>query len=117
MNREIKFRAKDKKDGIWYTGYYFNDTVKDYLLVGDFKIEIDINTLGELTTTKGIDGEEIWEGDIVKMNDEICVVIFDQKSSSFVGYKNAVTLYSLDRSYFSIKVIGNKYDNLELLNC
>ena len=125
--REIKFRCWDKVDGIWCNYKIYDGTV--YLM--------DINTgvwyeryedfdLMQYIGLKDMNNIEIYEGDIVEISKEksylndTAVVKFDKYSSSFVlvvqdddcGYLSYDFLYC-DRILY--KVIGNIYENKELL--
>lgn len=113
MEREIKFRAWDKRTGRMHeVGQIdFGHTVFCYV---DTDMQIDIPwdklELMQYTGLKDKDGTEIYEGDIViqltsyEKREERCVIKSD--GSWFVGSAYASTEW---------QVIGNIYENPELL--
>jgi uncharacterized phage protein (TIGR01671 family) len=131
MKREIKFRGKDKKTGEWLYGNLQVPTIEGvpYLMWDKekFQCEVETNTIGQYTGLKDINGKEIYEGDIIKgldstKNDILHVVKWDNQTASFEGYlipfdkylhKSPLSQNWLD--FFDKEVIGNIYDNPELL--
>lgn len=78
-------------------------------------IEVIPETVGEYTTLTDKNGTKIFEGDIVllKGDEEPYQVAFDE--SCFQVYGNSIC-YVMDNFYdHDIEVIGNIYDNPELL--
>ena len=125
--REIKFRGKTK-EGKWVYGYYIklnlnsgceykivSDTEKDFGII----YEVIPESVGEYIGKKDMNGNEIYECDIVKYLGTICVVNY--KSSSYTcgfllngkfeeGYES--------NPYFSstLEIIGNIHENKDILS-
>lgn len=94
--REIKFRAWDKEkkemfNDIWIDGNFIN--MPEYIVM-------------QFTGLKDKNGKEIYEGDIVKNIDRVFEVTFKDGYFSIIHNKKGL-LYC--------EVIGNKYENSELL--
>ena len=142
MTREIKFRAKainnDFFKGTWVDGYYtkvlWSGNLVDIITDGAHEIPIQIETLGQFTGLHDKNKTRIYEGDIVRMSyvaeictDDDCY----EEEGKYVGVaaitankgvclnpcvKNGLynTKYKPLSAYRS-EVIGNIYDNPELL--
>lgn len=123
MKREIKFRGKRIYNGMWMEGDLKTDLVpKGSMLpcpaisttkgtIGTFFVKTD--TIGQFTGLHDKNGNDIYEGDIIR--NEICKGIVVYKNGAFVldlGKScGCVYLFCLD----SLLVVGNIYDNPELL--
>lgn len=139
MNREIEFRGKhihilkenEKLDGTWVYGYLCSE---NYIFSEEFLGEmlVDKNTVGQYTGLKDKNGKKIFEGDIIRLDDDYrksisscdakteeelvrkdCLVGF--KDGSFMFCRNRYVIDDFD-SYLWLsnkycEVIGNIYDN------
>ena len=138
--REILFRGKGTENNKWFYGSYYvtNDTTycfkedydahpentKHYILFDEmtdwglpnrkFRAEVNSETVGQYIGLKDKNGKKIFEGDIVR-------AMMDFGPAGF--YERIVPIGWLDSvgyqwQYFditTIEVIGNIYDNPELL--
>lgn len=149
MEIQIKFRAKHIKNGAWLygdllqsnegsvyigvhgqyidDGYHFNEMYNETCYV-------DEDTIGQFTGLLDRNGKEIYEGDIIHLNDEEFelehgngVVLFLDRDSSgnpcggmwYVGNADEdsnteTSLYDLNWEG-ALEVIGNRFDNPEML--
>lgn len=144
MRREIKFRAWDKKrkkmlfnhdhedDDSWFMidflGLIWRYCNTDYYPFADTSSDVEEETYNEnlilmqYTGLKDYENKEIWEGDIILepyLNERpsICVIKFHNGaflSHSQEDASKRVSGYS-DINVKSVKVIGNIYENPELL--
>lgn len=119
MTREIKFRAKSL-GGIWEYGDLHLRSKHPHIhnMIGA-TIYIDSNTIGQFTGLHDKNGKEIYEGDIVK------TLVSRLNSTKNKKYRNFMIRYdaphfwngydTLLMSEWQMEVIGNIYDNPELL--
>lgn len=138
--RDIKFRGKQKS---WIYGglSIFNNeaTIFDENCIANSAYEVDINSVGQYTGFNDFDGKEIYEGDILEYvhfrrdeNKRREIVVFSQICGGWYVRKQADSLttilfeqhneeWQLKQNYkpspkHKVRVIGNIYENPELLN-
>lgn len=134
MNREILFRAKhihamdsnENLNGTWVHGYLSDENhIYDKSLEGEFLV--DENTICQYTGLTDMNRKKIFEGDVVKDSAGVCgEVNFGLYTAGFsIPYTNQGfyidfpedSLYRKELGYWSnnVVVVGNVYDNPELL--
>lgn len=122
MNRTIKFRGKRIDNGQWVYGFLADDDyINDINSVDLSSIEVDPETVGQFTGLLDKNGREVYEGDIVKHipRNETYVCEWTAIHACFtfvenIEYGESYYFQKIDEK--KIEIIGNIYDNPELLN-
>lgn len=133
MNREIEYRGFDSRE--WRYGDLEYNRKNDVAQIHTYKDDgsynkqylVDPYTVGEFTGMRDKHGKKIFEGDIVRIYDGDYEEYSDQQVKFAHGVfgvdnwtKNILTTLSFFMmgcdSEYSVEVIGNIYDNPELLN-
>ena len=125
--KEIKFKAKRLDDNSWVFGYFYEENGNTYIIENRQKesmlnrnitYQVDPSTVCQLTGMMDEDCNEIWEGDIVRdNNDLLCIdnlyeVVYIEKEGTF-AFKSLDKddFYEPFFNLFEAYVIGNKFDN------
>lgn len=122
--KEIKCRGKIINSfiaGQWHYGYYVktnrNGITRHYICsIDEADYEVDPKTVGEFTGAVDIDGKEIYDGDIVKSDRHTLTV---EWRAGWLGFRLVGEGFNflLNQLFMeNFKIIGNKFDNPELLN-
>lgn len=123
--REILFRGKRVDNGEWFQGYPCHygwiGKEKDYIIPDYasalYTIEIDPETVGQYTGIVDKYGMKIFEGDVVwyDYEEERGIVQWDNDTARFIITCSTFTV-DFDSVYGEeLEIIGNVYDNPELL--
>lgn len=129
--REIKFRGKRVDNGEWVYGAFVPDALEqthsDMVSWGFIRryngsksemIEVDRKTVGQYTGLKDKTGKAIYEGDIVTglfdHTDIIGHIIYGSDATFFI-YRKGLYGIGLNNAEDWLEVIGNIYENPELL--
>lgn len=124
--RDINFRGKRTDNGEWVYGYVccygWTGEEKTYIVPNYasalYSIEVNPETVGQCIDLKDRNGINIFEGDIVKRvcfgKMSIYQIVYDNDLTSFIG-QAGVRFTTFDYGSTEFEVIGNIYDNPELL--
>ena len=118
MNREIKFRGKRLDNGEWVYGdllhlvdgvYISNDN-------GNNMAQVNPDTVCQFTGYVDKNGKEIYEGDVIHIGPDYCVVIWVEDLGGFypkVDYAKLPCTSPLGAMLcrYNIEVIGNIHDD------
>lgn len=139
MNREIKFRGKRKSSGLWIYGSLVKLESMAFILTEEALKETPLNMIGSAINHNAVDcvghytglhdknGKEIYEGDIVKaplldpIFEDIIKDAFDNAVIEYTYGAFGVCYYGGSHKIYlqdladKIEVIGNKFDNPELI--
>lgn len=126
MERKNIFRGKNSKNGWIYGDLIHNrgevliaplGIANPFATAEDFIV--DENSVGYFTSLKDKTNKDIFEGDIVSKYGEDSICVWVEKYACFAFVENKEYgeynyFQQCDKS--NLKVIGNIYDNVELLN-
>ena len=117
--REILFRGKQVGNDKWVEGGYYENNTGKYIISPAFVAHLVIpETVGRFTGLTDKNGVKIFEGDIVNVKARSCsftgCVIYWSEEARYACKTKSGTRYAIC-ARFEFKVIGNIYDNPELL--
>ena len=126
MNRKIIFRGKSIKNGKWYRGDLRQLAFGETRIVygGCLSEAVEPNSVGQYTGLKDKNAKEVFEGDIIAHKGKIIGhIVGGVRGYCYdVIYKHPITesswaLYSVITYDYKgdVEVIGNMYDNKDLL--
>ena len=136
MQDRYLFKAKRKDDGELVFGglsycektnaYFITNMGKDHISYIGFHQEVDSNTICQCTGLKDKNGKLIWENDICRRVLLPTKRIKTNFKIAYVPYKCCISAIDLDGSnitflsdyinnQYEVEVIGNIFDNPELL--
>ena len=136
MNDRYLYRAKRKDNCEWVFGglsycektnaYFITNMGKDHISYIGFHQEVDSDTICQCTGLKDKNGKLIWENDICRRVLLPTKRIKTNFKITYVPYKCCISAIDLDGSnitflsdyinnQYEVEVIGNIFDNQELL--
>lgn len=123
--REILFRGKDDLSSLWNIGSLVKlkdeNNNEQYHIVRQDKGYVIANpeTVGQYTGLKDRNGIKIFEGDIIQniANGFFGIVKWYDEHAAFVihGINDNKTYWLFDNDFSKVRIVGNIYDNPELL--
>lgn len=124
--REILFRGKRTDNGEWVKGFYCMFNGKKHLIYtgyaevdcGDYypdAFEIDPSTVGQYTGLTDKYGKKIFENDIVKIKGKTRYIFYGCSGFRHTNYGEYADTLENVFTDVDCEVIGNKFDNPELL--
>ena len=126
MNDRYLFRAKRIDNGEWVEGGFCKSSDGRTYMVGVSKrgyidgLEVIPETICQCTGLKDKNGKLIWENDVVRYCDctvENYVIAWESDKACFEYQQYGCSIMNFDElSEVEVEVIGNIFDNPELIN-
>lgn len=119
--REIKFRAMTCTSGTFVHGYLVKRKGKTYIENDDDEYQVRSETVGQLTPKQDLNGDNIYEDDLLKFDDpnyraeahtKPYLVVFDEDTADFDSV-NSMNFMS-PVVWQHMEIVGNKHNNPEL---
>ena len=126
--REYLFRGKRKDNGEWVYGNFVRGCVDDFAYIVEFGnkdlcrnfVDVIPETIGQYTGLTDKNGKKIFEGDILNTTNSNCAIWYvDYKNTAFCcnqGNTNYSCVLDEFMQFSVVEVIGNIYDNKEILD-
>lgn len=128
MKREILFKAKRLDNGKWAEGYYYKecdntyiieDRQKDSMLNRNEAVLVDPPTVCQFTCIYDLDGNEIFENDLVQniQTKVVFVVVWNPIYACYSFFNERANRYAaINFAVYSSKdilIVGNRFDRKE----
>ena len=123
--RQIKFRGKTINEGEWVYGDLEYNRAKNIARIhtydnnGEYLMQhlVKPDTVGQFTGLTDKNGKEIYEGDIVRYIDCNDTISIDEVRYADAGFTPVCEIaWMADIEGTECEVIGNRFDNPDLLN-
>lgn len=123
MEDRYLFKAKRLDNGEWIVGYLYrlSENNPPFIMLRKYgeSYEVDEHTICQCTGLRDKNGKLIWENDIVNLETDKAVVIWDRAEWRIKWIKDTIWRKDLhfwtNEDDWKCEVIGNIFDNPELL--